>query len=88
MTIHSQVEFQAMQYLDDPDRTLDSLSGYPLTRTMFRKFNVGWTFFLCISRKQISIGDMISTAKRNRLQPALLEKLLLQRVNNKAVHST
>jgi hypothetical protein len=39
MTIHS----QALQYLDDPDRTLDSLSTttYQLFRTMFRKFNVG-----------------------------------------------
>ena len=29
MTIHSQAQLQALQYLDDPDRTLDSLSRYP-----------------------------------------------------------
>lgn len=87
MTIHSQAELQALQYLDDPDRTLDSLSRYPLVRNMFRKFNVGLPSSASVERL-FSIGGMIGTAKRNRLQPALFEKLLLQRVNNKAVHST
>ena len=87
MTIHSQAELQALQYLDDPDRTLDSLSRYPLVRNMFRKFNVGLPSSASVERL-FSIGGMIGTAKRNRLQPALFEKLLLQRVNNKAVHFT
>lgn len=85
MTIHSQAELQALQYLEDIDRTLGSLTRYPLIHTMFRKFNVGLPSSASVERL-FSIGGMICTAKRNRLQPALFEKLLLQRVNNKAGH--
>ena len=79
MTINSQAELQALQYLDDSD----SLSRYPLVRTMFM-FNVGLPSSASVERL-FSIGGMIGSAKRNRIQPALLEKLLLQWVNNKAV---
>lgn len=85
MTIHSQAELQ--QFLEDTDRTLGSLTRYPLVRAIFRKFNVGLPSSASVERL-FSIGGMICTAKRNRLQPALFEKLLLQRVNNKAGHRT
>lgn len=83
MTLHSQAELQGLQYLEDSDRTLGSLERYPLVRNMFRKFNVGLPSSAAVERL-FSIGGMICSAKRNRLSPQLFEKLLLQRVNNRA----
>lgn len=82
-TLKSQAELQGLQYLEDSDRTLASLEKYPFVRSMFRKFNVGLPSSAAVERL-FSYGGMICSAKRNRLTPQLFEKLLLQRVNNKA----
>lgn len=82
-SLHSQAELQGLQYLEDSDRALSMLDRYPLVRNMFRKFNVGLPSSAAVERL-FSVGGMICTAKRNRLSPQLFEKLLLQRVNNRA----
>jgi hypothetical protein len=82
-TLHSQAELQGLQYLEDSDRALSVLNKYPLVRSMFRKFNVGLPSSAAVERL-FSVGGMICTAKRNRLSPQLFEKLLLQRINNRA----
>ena len=83
MTLHSQAELQGLQYLEDSEKALSLLDRYPLVHSMFWKFNVGLPSSAAVERL-FSVGGMICTAKRNRLSPQLFEKLLLERVNNRA----
>ena len=79
-TLQSQAELQGLQYLEDSDRTLSSLSRYPVIRKLFRQCNVALPSSAAVERL-FSVAGMICTAKRNRLKPQLFEKLLLQRQN-------
>src|SRR5688572_17025335 len=82
-TLHSQAELQGLQYLEDSDRALSMLDRYPLVRSMFRQFNVGLPSSAAVERL-FSVGGMICTSKLDSLSPQLFEKLLLQRINNRA----
>ena len=73
----SQAELQALQYLDDGDRTLQCLVKFPAVREVFRKYNVALPSSAAVERL-FSVAGVIGTAKRNRLRPELFEKLLLQ----------
>jgi len=79
--LQSRGEIQGLQYLDDSDKTLQSLKQYPYVRELFIKYNVALPSSAAVERL-FSIAGMVATAKRNRLRPALFESLLLQRVNN------
>lgn len=79
-SLQSRGEIQGLQYLDDSDKTLQSLKQYPLVRDLFIKYNVALPSSAAVERL-FSIAGMVATAKRNRLRPALFESLLLQRVN-------
>jgi len=82
----SQAELQALQYLDDGDRTLQCLVKFPAVREVFRKYNVALPSSAAVERL-FSVAGVIGTAKRNRLRPELFEKLLLQQVNAHACNS-
>ena len=81
--LQSRGEIQGLQYLDDSDKTLQSLKQYPYVRDLFIKYNVALPSSAAVERL-FSIAGMVATAKRNRLRPALFESLLLQRINNTA----
>ena len=75
--MHScKAELQALQYLDDGDRTLQCLVKFPAIREVFRKYNVALPSSAAVERL-FSVAGVIGTAKRNRLRPQLFEKLLL-----------
>ena len=78
--LQSRGEIQGLQYLDDSDKTLQSLKQYPYVRDLFIKYNVALPSSAAVERL-FSIAGMVATAKRNRLRPALSESLLLQRAN-------
>ena len=81
--LQSRGEIQGLQYLDDSDKTLQSLKHYPYVRDLFIKYNVALPSSAAVERL-FSIAGMVATAKRNRLRPALFGSLLLQRIKNTA----
>lgn len=69
-------QLSILQYLDCPDKSLDSLKTCPMIEEMFLKYNTPLPSSAPVERL-FSVGGMIFTKRRNGLADEMFEKLLL-----------
>ena len=78
-TLCDTVEMEAARYLGDT-KTLGCLNKYPTIKKLFLKYNTTLPSSAPVERL-FSLGNLVLTAKRNKLTDARFEKLLLMWYN-------
>lgn len=73
-------ELQCLQYLQDEDKSLESLVKYPIIRALFRKFNTGLPSSAPAERL-FSYGKLVLSPHRNRLSDRMFEILVFLKLN-------
>lgn len=80
MSAENRAKIEAMNYLEDPSKDINSLSKYPLIYGLFVRFNTDLPSSAPVERL-FSAGGLILTPRRNKLSDATFEKLLMLKTN-------
>ena len=79
--IENAIELEALQYLQNPDETLQIFDRYPTIKKIFIKFNTPLPSSAPVERL-FSYSGMILSPKRRRTQGEIFEQLVLLKYNN------
>ena len=77
----NQTSIEVLQYLDDPNTSLEILHRYPSVKNVFIKYNTTIPSSAPVERL-FSFGSIILHGRRGRLTDKNFEKLVLMRANN------
>ena len=73
-------KIEALNYLDDRSKELNSLNSFGYVRATFIKYNTTLPSSAPVERL-FSIGGLILTPRRNKLSDVMFEKLLMLKTN-------
>jgi hypothetical protein len=79
--VENAIELEALQYLQNPDETLNIFERYPTIRKMFIKYNTPLPSSAPVERL-FSYSGMILTPKRRRTNDETFEELVLPERSN------
>jgi hypothetical protein len=80
MPMENRAKIEAINYLEDPSKDMNSLSKYPLVYALFLRFNTDLPSSAPVERL-FSTGGLILTPRRNKLSDTTFEKLLMLKTN-------
>ena len=82
MSVENGAKIEAINYLEDPSKDMNSLSKYryPLVYALFLRFNTDLPSSAPVERL-FSTGGLILTPRRNKLSDTTFEKLLMLKTN-------
>ena len=81
----NRAKVEALNFLDDRSKVLQTLSSYSNVCSTFLKYNTSLTSSAPVERL-FSIGGLILTPRRNKLSDAAFQQLLMLKTNSSVVN--